>query len=83
MNYKLGKYLFTGEYRHKDFPAGIAIFLVAIPLCLGIAHASGAPLLSGLIAGVIGGSSKSGTISREWPNSWVYGYYIIWNSRIR
>jgi len=42
MNYKLGKYLFTGEYWHKDFPAGIAIFLVAIPLCLGIAHASGA-----------------------------------------
>ena len=55
MNYKLGKYLFTGEYWHKDFPAGIAVFLVAIPLCLGIAHASGAPLLSGLIAGVIGG----------------------------
>ncbi|MFN6082434.1 MAG: SulP family inorganic anion transporter, partial [Bacteroidota bacterium] len=37
-----------------DFPAGIAVFLVAVPLCLGIAHASGAPLISGLITGVIG-----------------------------
>jgi MFS superfamily sulfate permease-like transporter len=38
-----------------DIPAGIAVFFVAVPLCLGIAHASGAPLLSGLISGVIGG----------------------------
>ncbi|MFN7312945.1 MAG: SulP family inorganic anion transporter [Bacteroidota bacterium] len=38
-----------------DLPAGIAVFFVAIPLCLGIAHASGAPLISGLISGLIGG----------------------------
>jgi MFS superfamily sulfate permease-like transporter len=38
-----------------DFPAGLVVFLVALPLCLGIALASGAPLLSGLIAGVVGG----------------------------
>ncbi|WP_207950630.1 SulP family inorganic anion transporter [Marinobacter sp. JSM 1782161] len=38
-----------------DVPAGIAVFLVAIPLCLGIALASGAPPLSGLLAGIIGG----------------------------
>ena len=37
-----------------DIPAGIAVFLVAVPLCLGIAMASGAPLFSGLIAGIIG-----------------------------
>jgi MFS superfamily sulfate permease-like transporter len=38
-----------------DWKSGIAVFLVALPLCLGIALASGAPLLSGLIAGIIGG----------------------------
>ncbi|MCU0442723.1 MAG: SulP family inorganic anion transporter [Bacteroidia bacterium] len=40
---------------NNDLPAGIAVFFVAVPLCLGIAHASGAPLISGLITGVIGG----------------------------
>lgn len=39
----------------SDFPASIVVFFVALPLCLGIALASGAPLLSGLISGVIGG----------------------------
>ncbi len=38
-----------------DLPAGIVVFLVALPLCLGVALASGAPLLSGLISGMIGG----------------------------
>ena len=38
-----------------DIPAGIAVFLVSIPLSLGIALASGAPLFSGLITGIIGG----------------------------
>ncbi|PKM38372.1 MAG: carbonic anhydrase [Gammaproteobacteria bacterium HGW-Gammaproteobacteria-10] len=38
-----------------DFPAGVVVFLVAVPLSLGIALASGAPLFSGLIAGIIGG----------------------------
>ncbi|BDC98817.1 SulP family inorganic anion transporter [Persicobacter psychrovividus] len=38
-----------------DFPASIIVFLVALPLCLGIALASGAPLFSGIIAGIVGG----------------------------
>jgi MFS superfamily sulfate permease-like transporter len=38
-----------------DFPASIVVFLVALPLCLGIALASNAPLFSGLIAGIVGG----------------------------
>ena len=38
-----------------DFPASVIVFLVALPLCLGIALASGAPLFSGIIAGIIGG----------------------------
>jgi MFS superfamily sulfate permease-like transporter len=38
-----------------DLPAGLVVFLVAVPLCLGIALASGAPLVAGLVSGVIGG----------------------------
>lgn len=38
-----------------DLPAGIVVFLVSIPVSLGIALASGAPLFSGLISGIIGG----------------------------
>ena len=38
-----------------DFPSSIVVFLVALPLCLGIALASNAPLFSGIIAGIIGG----------------------------
>jgi len=40
--------------RH-DLPAGLVVFLVALPLCLGIALASGAPLFSGLVSGIVGG----------------------------
>ncbi len=39
----------------NDLPASIVVFFVALPLCLGIALASGAPAFSGLIAGIIGG----------------------------
>ncbi|QOD59716.1 SulP family inorganic anion transporter [Polaribacter haliotis] len=39
----------------NDLPASIVVFFVALPLCLGIALASGAPLFSGIISGVIGG----------------------------
>lgn len=39
----------------RDLPASIVVFLVALPLCLGIALASGAPPLSGIIAGIVGG----------------------------
>ena len=38
-----------------DVPAGIVVFFVAVPLCLGIALASGAPPFSGLVAGIVGG----------------------------
>jgi MFS superfamily sulfate permease-like transporter len=38
-----------------DLPAGLVVFLVALPLCLGIALASNAPLFAGIIAGCIGG----------------------------
>lgn len=38
-----------------DLSAGVVVFLVALPLCLGIALASGMPMFSGLLAGIIGG----------------------------
>ncbi|MFT5824455.1 MAG: MFS superfamily sulfate permease-like transporter, partial [Crocinitomix sp.] len=43
------------KFLNKDIPAGLVVFLVALPLCLGIALASGAPMFSGIIAGVVGG----------------------------
>ncbi len=39
----------------RDFTASIVVFLVAMPLCMGIAVASGVPAEKGLIAGIIGG----------------------------
>lgn len=39
----------------QDLIAGLVVFFVALPLCLGIAFASGAPLISGIISGIIGG----------------------------
>lgn len=43
------------KHLNKDIPASVVVFFVALPLCLGIALASGAPAFSGLIAGIIGG----------------------------
>jgi len=42
-------------YLSNDFTAGLSVYLAGLPLCLGIALASGAPLFAGLIAGIIGG----------------------------
>lgn len=42
-------------YIKHDFSSGLVVFLVALPLCLGIALASGAPLFSGIVSGIIGG----------------------------
>ncbi len=43
------------EILRHDLPASLVVFLVALPLSLGIAVASGAPALAGLIAAIVGG----------------------------
>lgn len=48
---------YPSMYSHpkEDVVAGVVVFLVALPLCLGIAIACGVPPVSGLVAGVVGG----------------------------
>ena len=45
----------AGNFLVRDFTASIVVFLVAMPLCMGIAIASGVPPEKGLITGIIGG----------------------------
>jgi MFS superfamily sulfate permease-like transporter len=47
----------SGPFAHfaSDFTASIVVFLVAMPLCMGIAIASGVPPEMGLVTGIIGG----------------------------
>lgn len=47
--------LLSGATLVQDFTSGIVVFLVALPLCLGIAVASDAPPFAGLLAGIVGG----------------------------
>lgn len=42
------------DLRH-DLSSGLVVFLIALPLCIGVAFASGAPVVSGLISGIVGG----------------------------
>ena len=54
---RTGPLTIFSEAKHwkSDVPSGLVVFLVAIPLCLGIALASGGSAMSGIIAGIVGG----------------------------
>jgi len=47
--------IYRKRFLKYDIVSSIVVFLVAIPLCLGIALASGAPLFSGILSGIVGG----------------------------
>lgn len=46
---------FSLSHFKNDFPAAVVVWLVALPLCIGIAQGSNVNAFSGLIAGIIGG----------------------------
>lgn len=50
-----GRRRFAWQNLRSDVPASLVVFLVAVPLSLGIALASGAPVVAGLVAAVVGG----------------------------
>src|SRR5256885_774187 len=50
-----GRWRSAWQILRYDVPASLVVFLVAVPLSLGIALASGAPIVAGLIAAVVGG----------------------------
>jgi carbonic anhydrase len=47
--------MYSGATIARDITAGIVVFLVALPLCLGIALASNAPPFAGILTGIVGG----------------------------
>ncbi|MFH8727576.1 SulP family inorganic anion transporter [Streptomyces termitum] len=46
---------FPPPHLRQDFAASVVVFLVALPLCVGVAVASGVPAELGLITGIVGG----------------------------
>ena len=72
----------------RDLVAGLVVFLVALPLCLGVALASNAPLISGLIAGIVGGivigglsgsqpasAGRRRVLRPSWPLKFILGSF--------
>lgn len=68
------------DFRH-DLRSSIVVFFVALPLCLGIALASGAPLFSGILSGIVGGIFvgyfSHSTFSVSGPSAGVAGIIAL------
>src|SRR5579864_746542 len=45
----------TASTLPRDLTGGLVVFLVALPLCLGVALASNVPLFAGVVSGIVGG----------------------------
>src|SRR5688572_28926005 len=71
----------TTEYLKTDLLSGMVVFLVALPLCLGIAVASGAPpfagIICGVIAGIVVGSLSSSNVSVSGPAAGLIAIVLV------
>lgn len=45
----------NSKFSFSDLKSGVVVFLVALPLCLGISLACGVPIFSGILSGIVGG----------------------------
>ena len=57
----------------RELMASVVVFLVALPLCMGIAIASGMPPAKGLITGIIGGLDGGLAVTGQRPGRRVGG----------
>lgn len=55
MNQKAAGRISRFPHLKQDFAASLVVFLVALPLCVGVAVASGVPAELGLVTGIVGG----------------------------
>lgn len=71
----------TTKYLKTDLLSGMVVFLVALPLCLGIAVASGAPpfagIICGIIAGIVVGSLSSSNVSVSGPAAGLIAIVLV------
>ncbi|MEJ7913659.1 MAG: SulP family inorganic anion transporter, partial [Chitinophagaceae bacterium] len=72
---------FSTKYLKTDLLSGMVVFLVALPLCLGIAVASGAPpfagIICGVIAGIIVGSLSGSNVSVSGPAAGLIAIVLV------
>ena len=72
---------FTTKYFKSDLLSGMVVFLVALPLCLGIAVASGAPpfagIITGVIAGIIVGALSGSNVSVSGPAAGLIAIVLV------